>query len=106
MSDIVERLRGTYSTGPFGKRDFAPFIPAIQVEAADEIERLQTRLAEAERDAERYRWLRDHINKGQGWVVMRREPSGMWDQMPSNELDSAIDALRAADSADAVNKQE
>ena len=40
MSDLTDRLRGTYSTGPFGKRDFSPYIPAIQTEAAIEIERL------------------------------------------------------------------
>ena len=44
MSGMVERLRGTYSTGPFGKRDFAPYIPAIQTEAAARIEELEAAL--------------------------------------------------------------
>lgn len=41
MTDLVERLRGQYSMGPFGKRDFAPYVPAIQIEAADAIETLR-----------------------------------------------------------------
>lgn len=45
MSDLVNRLRGKYSVGPegeFGERDFSSFVPAISLEAAKEIERLQT----------------------------------------------------------------
>lgn len=48
MSDIEQRLRGTYSTGPFGKRDFAPYIPPIQIEAADHIAALEARNARLE----------------------------------------------------------
>ena len=48
MSDIEQRLRGTYSTGPFGKRDFAPYIPPIQIEAADHIAALESRNARLE----------------------------------------------------------
>lgn len=44
MSKLVERLRGTYPTGPFGKRDITPYIPAIQVEAAARIEELEAAL--------------------------------------------------------------
>lgn len=56
MSDLIDRLRGKYAVGPdgeFGTRDFSEFIPAISLEAADEIERLQ---AECER-------LRDLVKK-------------------------------------------
>ena len=40
--DLRDRLLGTYSMGPFGKRDFSKFIPPIQKEAAAEIDRLTT----------------------------------------------------------------
>ena len=67
MSDIVERLRDV----PDSK---------LSAYAADEIDRLEARLAEAERDAARYRWLQD---------------CGGFD-LPA---DDAIDAARATDSA-------
>lgn len=54
MSDLVERLRGTYSTGPFGKRDFSRFTPAIQTEAADRIEALEGAFVALSRDAAVY----------------------------------------------------
>jgi hypothetical protein len=48
MSDtLVNRLRGIYEVGPnaeFGTRSFAAFVPPISLEAADEIERLNSRL--------------------------------------------------------------
>jgi hypothetical protein len=48
--DLVNRLRGMYSMGPFGTRGFdGHVIPPIQLEAADEIERLRARVAELER---------------------------------------------------------
>lgn len=55
MSDLKDRLRGFYSTGPFGKRDFAPYVPQICIEAAEEIERLEQRIAAAE--AKIPRWI-------------------------------------------------
>lgn len=60
-SDIVERLRGRYPVGEgsppeFGYRQFP--VEPIKVEAADEIESLRSRLAEAERDAARYRFIK------------------------------------------------
>lgn len=45
--DIVDRLRGFYSQGPFGKRDFSPYVPPICNEAADEITQLREQLAKA-----------------------------------------------------------
>ena len=45
----------------------------------------------SERDAARYRWLKDRINRGSKWILMRKETSGLWDQMPNYELDRIID---------------
>ena len=56
--DLVDRLRGIYKIGPdgeYGKRDFSEFVPAISLEAADEIERLKSAIAEKDREIERYR---------------------------------------------------
>jgi len=47
MSDLVNRLRGTYAIGPkgvYGTRSFADFIPPISLEAADRIEVLEAKL--------------------------------------------------------------
>ena len=48
MNDtLVNRLRGLYTVGPnaeFGTRSFADFVAPIQLEAADEIDRLNARL--------------------------------------------------------------
>ena len=75
MDDIVERLR---NSGPI------PSIFAVR-EAADEIERLRQRAEAAEKDADRYRWLR--VQPRVSWGIMRKtEPS-----LP-NEVDSTIDA--------------
>lgn len=49
MSTLSERLRT-------GVDD-----PGIFDEAADELDRLTARVAELEKDAERYRWLRNRI---------------------------------------------
>lgn len=48
MSDnLIDRLRGKYQVGTdgeFGTRDFSNFIPAVSLEAADEIQRLRDKL--------------------------------------------------------------
>ena len=59
--------------------------------ATAEIESLRSRLAEAERDAARYRFLRDR--DGMGNIFMHT---------PTCELDAAIDREIATDSADDV----
>jgi hypothetical protein len=44
---LVNRLRGIYTVGPnaeFGVRSFADFVPPISLEAAIEIEQLETKL--------------------------------------------------------------
>ena len=51
--DLVNRLRGIYKIGPdgeYGKRDFSEFVPAISLEAADEIERLGLAIIEKDRE--------------------------------------------------------
>ena len=50
---------------------------------AEDVSKLDARLAEAERDAARYRWLRDCSNGEVDW--------------PNSEWDAAIDAEIAAD---------
>jgi len=57
--------------------------------AHHEIERLRAELAEARRDVERYRWLRDHYD---GIRVKGREFTRGLD--PDGLLDAAIDAAR------------
>jgi|DEB0MinimDraft_3_1074331.scaffolds.fasta_scaffold39627_2 hypothetical protein len=51
MEDIVQRLRGQYSAGPHGSPEFGwrQFeATPINLEAADEIERLRTQLKDAQ----------------------------------------------------------
>lgn len=52
MSDIVERLREYRRADPYRKSAL------MAAEAADEIESLRARLAEVERDAARYRFIK------------------------------------------------
>jgi hypothetical protein len=66
---------------------------------AAELAACRARLAEAERDAERYRWLRD----GRDYEVICEQPGNLYLKMP-RELDAAIDAARAAGSAEEVQK--
>lgn len=89
MSDITNRLRGKYPLGPIGEDGEPEFgwrqfdrttLPPIHGEAADEIDRLNRRIAELEsnearikQDVYRYRWIRDggflllDSGKGLGW---------------------------------------
>ncbi len=75
IQDLVRRLRGQYSMGPFGTRDFSPYIPAIQEEAAEALEALQKEVEELRKDAERYRWMRSRANvaaqigTGEFWTI-------------------------------------
>ena len=68
-----------------------------------ELQRLRSRLAEAERDAARYRYMRgnasfrDRNGPGLYWYLPRFLPGGSAEQ-----LDASIDASITADSADDV----
>jgi predicted 3-demethylubiquinone-9 3-methyltransferase (glyoxalase superfamily) len=55
---LVQRLREYHREVTELDGGECPALAMVR-EAADEIERLQRELAEARRDAERYRWLRD-----------------------------------------------
>ena len=93
---LTDRLRGKYACGPhlpngnpeFGWRQFQA--PPIQHEAAARIEEL-------ERDAARYRYLRDRdldtIDKG--GVFAGRTPQNV--VLNGDDLDAAIDAAMAGD---------
>ena len=91
MSDIVERLRAAANGHPAAEISWPH---RVLHDAADEIERLRARLAEAERDAARYRWLR---KAREHWDVLHREDEdAYWQDLAGNELDAAIDAAMAA----------
>ena len=69
---------------------------SVLAEAADEIARLRSELAEVKRDAKRYRWLRDDC--GGFEVTVREENEDGYESWvagyPAEELDAAIDAAR------------
>jgi hypothetical protein len=69
--------------------------PALSYECDREveIERLRARLAEAERDAARYRWLRARVEGEELERITNRWPC------TAEECDAAIDAMLATDSA-------
>ena len=55
-----------------------------------EIERLRARLAEAERDAARYRWVREHpLMSDEEWAEAERQGFRL---LPPEKMDAAIDA--------------
>jgi hypothetical protein len=60
MSDLEQRLRGFYTTGINGARDFSPYVPPIAIEAADRIAELESELA-----AEREKVITDAFMAGQ-----------------------------------------
>ena len=63
---------------------YCPLCLAAELTALrEELEATRARLAEAEKDEERYRWLRNH-----GWDNVRPIPLG-------DGLDAAIDAARS-----------
>lgn len=61
----------------------------------DEIERLQARCAELEKDAARYRWMRGdappHSERWSRWDIKRWE-GGFFNPLERETLDAAIDA--------------
>ena len=81
--DIVERLRlGT------------KFDTADKHEAADEIEKLRQQRDELQKDAERYRWLRDQKVTDDIGIAMKNECiNGMLSN--AENIDSYIDAAIA-----------
>lgn len=76
VADIVQRLRDK-------NRGWHP----DQADAADEIERLRAQVAELEKDAKRYQWLRDV-----GDATWR--PFGIREGYSAAAADAAIDAAR------------
>lgn len=77
VADIVQRLRDK-------NRGWHP----DQADAADEIERLRAQVAELEKDAKRYRWLRDGCcDKDTAASRIAQNEYGM-------HWDAAIDAAR------------
>lgn len=58
MSDIGDRLREYHRADPYRKSAL------MAAEAADEIESLSSRLADAERDAERLDWIEANLIEG------------------------------------------
>lgn len=112
-NDILNRLRGL-APSIMAMRDGANEIERLRadrdrlaaelaeavddsVRLATQVDKLEAQLAEARRDAERYRWLRDgefthewerdNLKTKNGWLLI------------GDELDAAIDAAIAADSA-------
>ena len=85
MADILERLRRKTVAGQ------PVFSTPLDDAAAAEIERLRARLAEAERDAARYRWLR--TERGAGfWGCHEKDGDGGQILRYEIDLDAAIDA--------------
>jgi hypothetical protein len=70
----------------------------VWIEAADELDRLRRELAEAQRDAGRYRWLRERAYKDGGSIYCAG-PDGSYDEFAvgylPDGLDAAIDAAMA-----------
>ena len=67
----------------------------VLAEAADEIARLRSELAEVKRDAKRYRWLRRaRMNVD---VVVRADEDSVWIDMHGCNLDTYVDAALAAE---------
>lgn len=102
LIDLLRRVppdaRGEYAHSEI-EHSFIPY-GRLCCEAADEIERLQARVAELERDAARYRWLRqERYMFREGAVVTcdeQAETVALWVKCPVTncicEVDAAIDA--------------
>ncbi len=78
--------------------------PTMGYVIAAEYDALAARLAEAERDAARYRWLRDMRNNKPAYATStgEREAERIVNRLFGFEWDHAIDAAMTADSADAA----
>jgi len=77
---LIARLRAMAATGwnPIGN------------EAADEVERLHAALAKAEKDAARYRWLRQ--GNGDVFAIKDLHHDGESTALFGEDLDEALDA--------------
>lgn len=99
MTDIVERLRESADeVEEFPHPTYCDHLHVafkVSREAADEIESLRTQLAAAQKDAARYRWLRE-ADPDEGPAVMEHHCNdwGKWYYIALHqvELDTAIDA--------------
>jgi len=94
-ADIVQRLKlVSFCT----ENIYYPPVAATAAEAADTITELRSRVAELEKDAKRYRWLRNQPRKlpaGQsGIMACKWEADGTGFDLVKSELDAAIDAAR------------
>jgi hypothetical protein len=66
---LVNRLRGIYDVGPyaeFGTRSFAAFVPPINLEAANEIERLKAEVEELKVTLKEVKRLWNVLWEGEG----------------------------------------
>lgn len=82
-----------------GDGNLLPPEPTPLEAAKQEIKRLRAELAEVQRDAERYRWLRgdscaDHSVRWTQWEVRCWEAPRWTDDLRRDALDAAIDRAR------------
>jgi len=70
--ELIKRLRGEYSMGPFGKRSFGDFIPPIQNEAADGLEAKDAEIARLRSIGKRLLY-HDERGQGVGWQEAMRD---------------------------------
>lgn len=66
----------------------------LRVTMQGEAETLRARLAAAQKDAERYRWLRRPTTLGVGMVMIWQRGKGRYDYATGDDLDAAVDAAR------------
>ena len=92
MSDLPRRLRASLKFDAInGDRSERQVCGLQMAEAARTIDDLTTRLAAAEADAGRYRWLRDRGDDCQWQNLLRVEVDDF------SSLDAAIDAARGGE---------
>ena len=62
----------------------------------EEFEQLERELAQAKKDAERYRWLRDSDNAYPLFFIAQRDPNNIVVQFRGDLADANIDAMMQA----------
>ena len=99
MSALIERLLASrYDKDGFPRMDRERGAAVIDCEAAAAtIARLEAELAAERKDAERYRWLRDHkpsyfIEFRVEKMIPRGPSSPYWETVSKTRTDSTIDA--------------